>query len=345
MSALVGYTSSSASSDHDDDMQGGSVEVDDQAPSQPPPPPPTEAEAAAEVAPAAPAPAPPGVTSEQPQQEDRPDGKEEQDEDEDQGDDDDDDDKDDDVTPEPDYSFASPPPPPLDANGDGEDGERDLPEKKPALDDDDKEERPTTLKAATRIHELDAIQQDIAKLLHLAGCTLASLDPEPNPNLDPTTEKHDPDTTIPEDKKERFDHFARSYFTTLNKADLFIVLVHLSQDIQLSLRTSIRHLALSKPSPQALLDPNYASLLPTAALEPGQSSIAAGGTAHRSRIDPLPLTKTIPKWKTGDAKAASAGGVKEDGSMKLSVAARELQAEAWRDLAQLGAGQHPTKGE
>ncbi|SGY25599.1 BQ5605_C018g08645 [Microbotryum silenes-dioicae] len=344
MSALVGYASSSeASSDHEEEMQQVSVQVQVDVPvsAQPPvgpaapAPAPTPADAPLEQAAPTPSSAPPVVASEPPQAE--KDVKDDQDGEQD--DDEDEDDDDDDLTPEPDYSFASPPPPLLDTNGHGhghaEDVEQEHEHKhehEPPQDNNhDYEEQgkePTKLKATTRIHELDIVQQDIAKLLHLAGCTLASLDPEPNPNLDLSNEKHTP---IPEDKNERFDHFAQAYFTTLN-------------DIQLSLRTSIRHLALSKPSLQALLDPNYASLLPTQALEPGQSSIAAGGIAHRSRIDPLPLTKSIPKWTTRDAQATSAGGVEEDGSMRLSVAARGLQAEAWRDLARIAsAAQDPMK--
>ncbi|KDE06842.1 hypothetical protein MVLG_02878 [Microbotryum lychnidis-dioicae p1A1 Lamole] len=342
MSALVGYAfSSEASSDHEEEMQQVSVQVQVDVPvsAQPPvgpaapAPAPTPADAPLEQAAPTPSSAPPVVASEPPQAE--KDVKDDQDGDQD--DDEDEDHDDDDLTPEPDYSFASPPPPLLDTNGHGhaEDVEQEHEHKhehEPPQDNNhDYEEQakePTKLKATTRIHELDIVQQDIAKLLHLAGCTLASLDPEPNPNLDLSNEKHTP---IPEDKNERFDHFAQAYFTTLN-------------DIQLSLRTSIRHLALSKPSLQALLDPNYASLLPTQALEPGQSSIAAGGIAHRSRINPLPLTKSIPKWTTRDAQATSAGGVEEDGSMRLSVAARGLQAEAWRDLARIAsAAQDPMK--
>ncbi|SCZ88526.1 BZ3500_MvSof-1268-A1-R1_Chr10-2g02989 [Microbotryum saponariae] len=340
MSALVEYASSSAaSSDHEEEMQQVSVEVDEPASAQPPVHPAAPADAPLEQAAPAPPSAPPVVASEPPQAEQDSKDDQDEDQDEDEDEDDDDDDDDDDMTPEPDYSFASPPPPPLDTNGHGHAEDVDQEHEPPQDNNHDYEEQgeePTKLKAATRIHELDIVQQDIAKLLHLAGCTLASLDPEPNPNLAPSNEKP---TTIPEDKKERFDHFAQAYFTTLNVRLSFPL-----QDIQLSLRTSIRHLALSKPSLQALLDPNYASLLPTQALEPGQSSIAAGGIAHRCRIDPLPLTKSIPKWTTRDAHATSAARVEEDGSMRLSVAARALQAEAWRDLARIAsAGQDRMK--
>lgn len=93
-----------------------------------------------------------------------------------------------------------------------------------------------------------------------------------------------------------------------------------SQDIQLSLRTSIRHLRLSRASPAPLLDPNFANLSNSST---DGSGVGVGGVARAESLKPLSLEE--PKWRgeKDDVKVAST---------KLSVAAMGLEKEAWEAL-------------
>lgn len=93
------------------------------------------------------------------------------------------------------------------------------------------------------------------------------------------------------------------------------------QDIQLSLRTSIRHLRISRASPAPILDPHFASLAnPTSV----GSIVKGGGAALGAQLDPTSLQPASwPPVRTAHAPQAP----------KLSVGAMELEYEAWRDLA------------
>lgn len=166
----------------------------------------------------------------------------------------------------------------------------------------------------------------MARLLHFAGCTLASLHPDPLSSFTPRTVEPDdedddddapkppnpaaPDPEDTEAKGVEFAKYAEAYYTTLNVRLLLPSSPHPltpSQEIQLSLRTSIRHLRLSRASPAPILDPSFASLA-----NPGGGGIGVGGVA------------------LGEG----------EGGSRMSVAAMKLEQEAWKDLGQaLGKGE------
>ncbi|ORY76879.1 hypothetical protein BCR35DRAFT_305630 [Leucosporidium creatinivorum] len=179
--------------------------------------------------------------------------------------------------------------------------------------------------AGKRIAELNEVEESIAQLLHLAGCTLASLHPDPMSSFtsrtmsldDDESEEGSPRPRPPpappgeEDKGADFAKYAEAYYTTLN-------------DIQLSLRTSIRHLRLSRASPAPLLDPHFASLANTTS----EGVVGSGGLALGDRLKPLTLEE--PRWPGGG----------EEAPPKLSVGALKLEKEAWEALgAALGGGE------
>jgi hypothetical protein len=130
-----------------------------------------------------------------------------------------------------------------------------------------------------------------------------------------------------EDKGAEFAEYAEAYYTTLNvgvcygeglSALTFRTLADslALQDIQLSLRTSIRHLRLSRASPAPLLDPHFASLANTTS----EGVVGSGGLALGDRLKPLSLEE--PRWPGGGDEAPP----------KLSVGALKLEKEAWEDL-------------
>lgn len=168
----------------------------------------------------------------------------------------------------------------------------------------------TKTKSGKRILELEQVEQNVARLLHFAGCTLASLHPDPLSTFTSRTiqiddvssdsESNQADkATVPEpeaepDKATEFEKYAGEYYATLN-------------EIQLSLRTSIRHLRLSRASPAPLLDPSFGSLR-----NPGGGGIGTGSMA----------------FGLGQASENETG--KEE--TKLSVPAMVLEKEAWEEL-------------
>lgn len=161
----------------------------------------------------------------------------------------------------------------------------------------------------------------MAQLLHFAGCTLASVHPEPLATFtDKTVDFSDGDasTAAPGDKESEFANYAEAYYTTLNvrrcsdcappPADPLLD----SQDIQLSLRTSIRHLRLARASPAPLIDPHFSALS-----NPGGGSVGVGGLAMGAD-----LTSVEPAPGEGE----------EGAGVRLSVRAREIEREAWVEL-------------
>lgn len=170
----------------------------------------------------------------------------------------------------------------------------------------------------------------MARLLHFAGCTLASLHPDPLSTFTSRTIQIDDDSsdsesnqadkaTAPEpeaepDKATEFEKYAGEYYATLNVRPSPLLLLSEAnsrspspQEIQLSLRTSIRHLRLSRASPAPLLDPSFGSLR-----NPGGGGIGTGSMA----------------FGLGQASENETG--KEE--TKLSVPAMVLEKEAWEEL-------------
>ncbi|KAL8287354.1 hypothetical protein RQP46_003806 [Phenoliferia psychrophenolica] len=120
-------------------------------------------------------------------------------------------------------------------------------------------------RSGKRILELQQVEDSVAQLLHFAGCTLAALHPDPISTFTDKTLETDDDGAAAEGTEEadskQFADYAEAYYTTLN-------------DIQLNLRTSIRHLRLSRASPAPLVDPHFGSLA-----NPGGGSVGVGGVA------------------------------------------------------------------
>ncbi|GAA5872718.1 hypothetical protein JCM8547_006324 [Rhodosporidiobolus lusitaniae] len=189
-----------------------------------------------------------------------------------------------------------------------------------------------TTRAGKRIQELKEVEDNIAALLHFAGCTLASLHPEPLSHFTSRELATDEDDDEGEggagkfaggkgegeDKVGEFAKYAEGYYVTLN-------------DIQLALRTSIRHLRVSRVSPAPLLDPSFASLSAGSA-QPGATSggVGVGGVALADLLRPLEPGRT--RWKGGSKReVAEEEGQAERGGKK-SVAALELEKEAWEEV-------------
>ncbi|CEQ40100.1 SPOSA6832_01699, partial [Sporobolomyces salmonicolor] len=102
------------------------------------------------------------------------------------------------------------------------------------------------------------------------------------------------------------------------------------EDIQFGLRTSIRHLRVSRTSPAPLLDPSFGSLATSGGPQPSQ--VGVGGAALAELLKPLELS--APTWdgKIGRSSEPEQGK-DEQRTGKLSVAAKELEREAWKELA------------
>ncbi|KAM0790152.1 hypothetical protein ACM66B_005472 [Microbotryomycetes sp. NB124-2] len=173
-------------------------------------------------------------------------------------------------------------------------------------------------RAAKRIAELDSVEETIAHMLHLAGCTLASLHPEPLSTFSSRVVSVGADDRARDDemldaneqKGSDFAKYAESFYATLH-------------DVQLSLRTSIRHLRMDRASVAPVLDPNYGSLQ-----SPSGRSQAVGGGGVALGQSLQALKPEQPAWNgTLGPKAAPAS------PDELSVNARVLQREAWADLA------------
>ncbi|BGP18203.1 hypothetical protein JCM10213_007831 [Rhodosporidiobolus nylandii] len=177
-------------------------------------------------------------------------------------------------------------------------------------------------RAGQRIAELKEVEENIAALLHFAGCTLASLHPEPLSSFtsrELATDEDDGEEEQRSGKKEErtkgeeFARYAEGYYATLN-------------DIQLALRTSIRHLRVSRVSPAPLLDPSFASLATSSSSS--SSPVGVGGVALADLLKPLPA---------GAAEWAGAPRVRkqdqeEKQGEKVSVQALELEREAWAEV-------------
>ncbi|GAA5881001.1 hypothetical protein JCM16303_004632 [Sporobolomyces ruberrimus] len=197
-----------------------------------------------------------------------------------------------------------------------------------AEDDEEEEKQPWELtRAGKRIAELKEIEDNIAVLLHFAGCALASLHPDPlssftSRELAVEGEDEEQGTAKTglgdgQDKAADFGKYAEAYYTTLN-------------DIQVGLRTSIRHLRVTRTSPAPLLDPTFGSLASSSGPQPSQ--VGVGGLALADLLKPLdPKT---PRWDGRNSRVgARETEEREKGRNKLSVAAKEFEKEAWKDLA------------
>lgn len=99
------------------------------------------------------------------------------------------------------------------------------------------------------------------------------------------------------------------------------------QDVQLALRTSIRHLRVSRTSAAPLTDPSFGSLV---AAGPAASAVGPGGVALADLL--RPLEGKVPLWdgKTERVQRGAAGDAQDEA--RPSVAALELEREAWADL-------------
>lgn len=99
------------------------------------------------------------------------------------------------------------------------------------------------------------------------------------------------------------------------------------QDTQLALRTSIRHLRLSRVSPAPLLDPSFASLS-----RPG-AAVGVGGVALGELLKPLGGGEVRWRGTTGKKEGESEGERDDEGGRgRLSVAALELEKEGWEEV-------------
>lgn len=210
--------------------------------------------------------------------------------------------------------------------------------------------------------------QSIAHLLHFAGCTLASLHPDPlssftsrevaldddsaassSSGSPPPRPQPPPASTLgdEQDREAQFIKYSEAYYTTLNVSRAFAMRAaiafrnHLadfapSQDIQLSLRTSIRHLRLSKASAAPILDPSFASLSNSSS--DGSTSVGAGGVARGDDLKDGVLPLQTPSWGK-EAKIGGTGVGERDGTTtttrkeSLGIGAMRLEKEAWEDLA------------
>ncbi|GAA5825336.1 hypothetical protein JCM11251_006941 [Rhodosporidiobolus azoricus] len=181
-------------------------------------------------------------------------------------------------------------------------------------------------RAGKRIAELKEVEENIAALLHFAGCTLASLHPDPLSSFtsrelateDDEEEEEGGDKAekkpqAGQDKLADFGKYAEGYYATLN-------------DIQLALRTSIRHLRVSRVSPAPLLDPSFANLATSSS-----SAVGVGGVALGDLLKPLDPGKV--EWDgKGDRVGQEEGQESKGEGGKVSVAALELEREAWADI-------------
>ncbi|TKA56648.1 hypothetical protein B0A53_01841 [Rhodotorula sp. CCFEE 5036] len=241
--------------------------------------------------------------------------------------------------------------------------------------DDGSDPETASTRAGKRVAEL---QQNVAALLHFAGCTLASLHPDPLSSFTvreiatddtddddddgeqqesshgrdkkpATTPKPDHQQDQDEAKLQEFAKYAEGYFATLN-------------DVQLALRTSIRHLRVARTSARALTDPNYGSLLVSrdqtyvpsdqkntaapvgpggVAFDGGLGSAAAAGGDERSSAGKeqkdadaawdMRASRLPSSLSSGPAQAARRGG-SSPSPPTMSVAALELERDALQEL-------------
>ncbi|BGP26244.1 mediator complex, subunit Med11 [Rhodotorula toruloides] len=179
-------------------------------------------------------------------------------------------------------------------------------------------------RAGKRIEELKVVEENIAALLHFAGCTLASLHPDPLSSFtsrelatddegDDGTEAGGAASGEGGEKLAEFSKYAEGYYATLN-------------DIQLALRTSIRHLRVSRTSAAPLIDPSFGSLV---AAGTAASAVGPGGVAFAELLKPLEGQVPLRDGNTQRVRE-TAGEVQAE--ERLSAAALELEREAWADL-------------
>ncbi|GAA6037404.1 hypothetical protein JCM8097_008552 [Rhodosporidiobolus ruineniae] len=209
----------------------------------------------------------------------------------------------------------------------------------PSSSHDEPQEPWQKTRAGKRIAELKEVEDNIAALFHFAGCTLASLHPDPMSSFtarELATEDDDDDEDEGgaagggkgkkaekkpegEDKLADFTRYAEGYYATLN-------------DIQLALRTSIRHLRLSRISPAPLLDPSFASL---ATSGPSAGPVGVGGIALGDLLKPLQAGEA--RWDGGTARGGKEAGEKAKGEEKpkVSVAALEMERDAWAEVVKV----------
>ncbi|GAA5914011.1 uncharacterized protein JCM6883_007119 [Sporobolomyces salmoneus] len=187
-------------------------------------------------------------------------------------------------------------------------------------------------RAGKRIAELKEIEDNIAVLLHFAGCALASLHPDPlssftSRELAIEGEDEDGDKAgnpasssqaqSGVDKSTEFGKYSEAYYASLN-------------DIQIGLRTSIRHLRVTRTSPAPLLDPTFGSLASSA--NPQPSPVGVGGVALADLLAPLDLQEL--RWNGASRERGEETDVREKNEeLHLSLASRELELDAWRDIA------------
>ncbi|GAA5999286.1 uncharacterized protein JCM10292_001731 [Rhodotorula paludigena] len=186
-------------------------------------------------------------------------------------------------------------------------------------------------RAAKRVAELKEVEENIAALLHFAGCTLASLHPDPLSSFtsrelatdddddadDESSAKRSEQAGKEPDKLAEFSKYAEGYYATLN-------------DIQLALRTSIRHLRAARTSAAPLLDPAFASLVAGGG-GGGGGSVGPGGVARGEAL--RPLEGGVPIWRSGTERLPREGKREENEKERvLSVAALEVERDAWADL-------------
>ncbi|GAA5841284.1 hypothetical protein JCM3766R1_005014 [Sporobolomyces carnicolor] len=191
-------------------------------------------------------------------------------------------------------------------------------------------------RAGKRIAELKEIEDNVAVLLHFAGCALASLHPDPLSSFTSRefeVEGEGPDEGDSADDRNRqassarrleanddqaaeFGKYAEAYFATLN-------------DIQVGLRTSIRHLRDSRTSPAPLIDPTFGSLGNSAG--PAPAHVGVGGLALARVLEPV--ESRTATWDGRNSRQQTDAAESADNKGQLSLAARELEREAWNDLA------------
>lgn len=146
-------------------------------------------------------------------------------------------------------------------------------------------------------------------------------------------EDEEPKEQEEEDKQKQFSQYSEAYYSTLH-------------DIQVSLRTSIRHLRLSRASPAPLLDPFFGSLA-----TPGGGGVAVGGVG---------MGESLASGELGEGVGEDSGvgaGTREEGKREgreerkeekkgASVAALGLEMEAWKELGRaLSAGEEGVNEE
>ncbi|KWU41819.1 hypothetical protein RHOSPDRAFT_36645 [Rhodotorula sp. JG-1b] len=205
--------------------------------------------------------------------------------------------------------------------------------------DDDSGPATASTRAGKRVAELQQVEENIAALLHFAGCTLASLHPDPLSSFtvrEIATDDADDDDDDDDDeghqgsdietkkkpattrnaasdqdpeaaaaaKLQEFAKYADGYFATLN-------------DVQLALRTSIRHLRVSRTSASALTDPSYGSLL-------------VSRNAKYPLSDQNYTTAVGPGGVAFDGGAAAAGG--GGGEARYSSAGKQEEDNAGWDM-------------